>query len=187
MAMIEASATQMSGQIDELIDMARLKAGQPLALDLVDLDVVALAREAIDELAYDAGRHQIGLSTVLTSLTGSGDPVRLKRVLTNLLTNAIKYSPEGGPILIIVKREADAAGSWAVIEVQDHGVGIPAADLPHIFERFHRGSNVGHIPGEGLGLAGARQVVEQHGGTLRVVSSEDVGSTFSIRLPLRAG
>jgi signal transduction histidine kinase len=83
---------------------------------------------------------------------------------------------------VVVERDED----WAVVHVQDHGLGIPASDLPFIFERFRRGSNVaGHIPGEGLGLAGARQVLEQHGGSLEVVSTENVGSTFTVRLPLR--
>jgi signal transduction histidine kinase len=185
MAMIEASAAQMSAQINELIDLARLKAGQPLSLEVVELDVVALTRGAVDELAYDTEQHPIELTAAVPDLIGSGDPVRLKRVLTNLLTNAIKYSPEGGPIAVTVDRQEDQAGAWAVIHVQDHGLGIPAADLPHIFERFRRGSNVaGRIPGEGLGLTGARQVIEQHGGTLSVASTEGVGSTFSVRLPL---
>jgi signal transduction histidine kinase len=182
MAMIEASASQMSAQIDELIDLARLKAGQPLSLELLELDVVALTRGAIEELAYDTERHPIELTTGVSSLTATGDPVRLKRVLTNLLSNAIKYSPDGGQISVVVERDED----WAVIQVQDHGLGIPASDLPFIFERFRRGSNVaGRIPGEGLGLAGARQVLEQHGGALQVLSTEHVGSTFTVRLPLR--
>jgi signal transduction histidine kinase len=181
MAMIEASAAQMSAQINELIDLARLKSGQPLALELVEVDVLALTQSAIEELAYDTEQHPIDLTTDLESLSGTGDPVRLKRVLTNLLTNAIKYSPDGGPISVVVEQDGD----WAVIHVQDHGLGIPASDLPFIFERFRRGSNVtGRIPGEGLGLAGARQVVQQHGGTLHVLSTENLGSTFTVRLPL---
>jgi PAS domain S-box-containing protein len=184
MRMIEASAAQMSAQIDELVDLARLKAGQPLALELVDVDMIALVRAAIEELAYDTERHPIQLTTDLASLAGTGDPVRLKRVLTNLLSNAIKYSPDGGPISV----QVEGGDDWAAIHVQDQGLGIPAADVPYIFERFRRGSNVvGRIPGEGLGLAGARQVVEQHGGTLQVHSTEQLGSTFTVRLPLRPG
>jgi signal transduction histidine kinase len=76
-------------------------------------------------------------------------------------------------------------GPWAVLTVADHGLGIPAADLPHIFERFQRGRNVaGRVAGSGVGLAGVRHVVEQHGGTVSVESREGGGSTFTVRLPL---
>jgi signal transduction histidine kinase len=83
-------------------------------------------------------------------------------------------------------REAGPGGPWAVLAVRDEGVGIPAADLPHIFERFRRGSNVlGRVEGTGIGLASARAIVEQHGGSIAVESVEGEGSTFTVRLPLR--
>jgi signal transduction histidine kinase len=106
-------------------------------------------------------------------------------VLGNLLDNAIKYSPDGGDIAVtIALAEADGQRQ-AVLSVQDHGIGIPAGDLPHVFERFFRGTNVaGRIRGTGIGLAGSRQIVEQHGGTLTVESREGEGSTFTVRLPL---
>jgi signal transduction histidine kinase len=104
-------------------------------------------------------------------------------VLTNLLQNAIKYSPAGGEILVTVQREDDSA----VLGVRDHGLGIPAADQPHIFERFRRGANVrGSIGGTGIGLAGVRSLVESHGGTVGFESQEGSGSTFRVRLPLRS-
>jgi signal transduction histidine kinase len=107
-------------------------------------------------------------------------------VLGNLLGNAVKYSPAGGEVAVRVVRERDAGGrAWAVVAVRDQGIGIPVADLPHVFERYRRGSNVGgRIVGSGVGLAGARQIVEQHGGTIAVASEEGRGSTFSLRLPL---
>jgi signal transduction histidine kinase len=77
--------------------------------------------------------------------------------------------------------------AWAVLRVRDQGIGIPPADLPRIFERFYRATNVaGQIQGSGIGLAGSRQVVEQHGGTIVVESREGAGSTFTVRLPLDA-
>src|SRR5262249_14012287 len=121
-------------------------------------------------------------------LIGSWDAVRLERVLTNLVGNAIKYSPDGGPVAIELASEVDEqARGWAVIRVRDQGVGIPALDRPHVFERFRRGANVErHIAGTGIGLFGSRQIVEQHGGTISVESEEGVGSTFTVRLPLGA-
>jgi signal transduction histidine kinase len=102
-------------------------------------------------------------------------------VLENLLSNAAKYSPNGGDIMVRVARDGDLA----VLSVEDHGLGIPAIDLSRIFEPYGRGSNVtGRIAGSGLGRAGAKGVVEQHGGTITVTSTEGDGSIFTIRLPL---
>jgi signal transduction histidine kinase len=118
-------------------------------------------------------------------LIGVWDAARLGRVLDNLVANAIKYSPAGGQISIEVEQEVGAAGGWAALCVRDEGIGIPEADQPHIFERFRRGGNVvGHIAGTGIGLAGACQIVEQHGGSIVVSSREGAGSAFTIRLPL---
>jgi signal transduction histidine kinase len=106
-------------------------------------------------------------------------------VLDNLLGNAIKYSPAGGEVVIQVSREAEGETTWAVLRVRDQGVGIPAADLPHVFERYWRGQNVqGRIVGTGIGLTGARQVVEQQGGRVEVRSQVDVGTMVTVRLPV---
>ncbi|MGH2411919.1 MAG: sensor histidine kinase, partial [Chloroflexota bacterium] len=103
----------------------------------------------------------------------------------NLLGNAIKYGGYGQPVTVRVCREEEDTGPVASIAVIDHGVGIPTADLPRIFERFYRAANVvGHIRGTGIGLAVARQIVEQHRGRISVESEEGVGSTFIVRLPL---
>ena len=110
--------------------------------------------------------------------------MRLEQVFDNLLANAIKYSPLGGDIHISVYQETVDRQGWAVVSVRDDGIGIPAGDLPKLFTWFHRAANVGGIPGSGLGLAGARAIVEQHGGAISVASSEGSGSTFTVRLPL---
>jgi signal transduction histidine kinase len=107
----------------------------------------------------------------------------LGRVLDNLLDNAVKFSPRGGTVEVTLGCE----GHQAVLTVADRGEGIPATDLPHIFERFRRGRNVeGRIPGTGIGLAGVQSIVEQHRGTISVESQVGVGTTFTIRLPLGA-
>jgi signal transduction histidine kinase len=101
-----------------------------------------------------------------------------------LLSNAIKYSPAGGHISVRVSREGD----WGVLAVKDRGMGIPAQDIARIFERYQRASNVPHtIPGAGLGLAGAKDIVTLHGGEIAVQSEEGVGTTFLVRLPVAAG
>jgi signal transduction histidine kinase len=109
----------------------------------------------------------------------------MERVIRNMLDNAIKYSPAGGDIVVRADAEECGDGTWAVLAIQDRGIGIPAADLPFVFDRFHRGGNVaGRIAGSGIGLTGARQIVEQHGGAIAVESREGEGSTFTLRLPL---
>jgi signal transduction histidine kinase len=109
------------------------------------------------------------------------DENRLERVLHNLLDNAQKYSPNEGEITITLKQEDNSA----LIEVSDSGIGIPLDDQEHIFDWFRRGANIASVaPGTGVGLAGARQIVEQHGGTITVRSRVGRGSTFVVRLPL---
>jgi signal transduction histidine kinase len=109
------------------------------------------------------------------------DISRIERVLSNLLGNAIKFSPRGGGIRVSVEVE----GECAVLRVADQGEGIPESDLPHIFERFHRGQNVeGRIPGAGIGLAGVRRILELHGGSITAASRVGEGTTFTVRLPL---
>ncbi len=113
---------------------------------------------------------------------GTWDVGRVDRVVRNLLDNALKYSPGGGSITVSVSSEDD--GRWAVLAVADQGVGIPADELPDLFEKYHRGSNTRELRGTGLGLAGSRAVVEQLGGTITAESVIDKGSTFTVRLPI---
>jgi two-component system sensor histidine kinase SenX3 len=119
---------------------------------------------------------------------GEWDGGRLSRVLANLLSNAAKYSPRGGEILLRVGTDTDAIGRPRVVfAVTDHGIGIPQADLATVFEPFRRASNGARVAsGSGIGLASVRQIVEQHGGEVRVESIEGAGSTFTVRLPLSA-
>lgn len=186
---IDGAANRMIGMIDELLDLARLEAGRPVDLARQPVDLVALVRQAAAEQQRTTDRHRIIADASVPQLVGEWDPPRLERVLTNLLTNAIKYSPEGGEINVLVRLEQSGPDGepWAILIVQDPGLGIPAADLPHIFERFYRGTNVGvQISGAGIGLAGSKQIVEQLGGSIGVESQEGAGSRFTVRLPLTA-
>jgi PAS domain S-box-containing protein len=180
---IQSSITALSAQLDELHDATRLQVGRPLDLRLRPTDLVALARESVRSQQHTSEAHPIRFESALAELVGNWDPDRLERVLANLLSNAIKYSPSGSEVLVQVSRD----DGWALVAVTDWGLGIPRADLPHVFERFRRASNVGgKIAGSGLGLAGARDIVEQHGGSIGVTSEEGRGSTFVVRLPLHA-
>jgi PAS domain S-box-containing protein len=183
-AAIVNSATRMTAMIEELLDLARLQAGGTLQLDCRRVDLVDLVRQAVADHRPQARRHHLRLETSAEPLVGTCDPVRLTRVLGNLLDNATKYSPEGGDVVVAIGRDPDAPAD-ALLRVQDFGLGIAEADLPRIFERFHRGSNVvGRISGTGIGLSSAYQIVRAHGGTIDVASREGVGTTFTVRIPL---
>jgi len=185
---IDAAASRMSSWIEELLDVTRLSLGQKLELRLTATDLAPLVRHAVDDYQDTTDRHQLRVEATERPLVGCWDAARLRRVLDNLLSNAIKYSPAGGDIIVTLERQEDQDGSWALVRVRDPGVGIPAADQPHVFEHFHRAGNVaGRIAGTGLGLAGSRRIVHQHGGALAVESEEGRGSTFTVRLPLTAG
>ena len=197
---IDETTTRMTALINELVDIAYVRMGQPLTLDRRPDDLVSLARRIVDAYQKTTGRHRLRVVAEAPELVGSWDVARLGRVLENLISNAIKFSPRGGEIILELRREGrtgtDApgldgidrdgdGGSWAVLTVHDRGLGIPAADLPLIFDRFHRGRNVAEqITGTGIGLASVRQIVEQHGGTIAVESEVGIGSTFTVRLPL---
>jgi PAS domain S-box-containing protein len=182
---ISNTAVRMDAQISELLDAARLRAGQPLELDRRPTDLVALARRIAAQVQQTTTRHTIHLETAVPELIGEWDASRLERVLGNLLGNAVKYSPEGGEIRLDLHQQNQAGQDWACVAIVDAGIGIPEAEQAHIFERYHRATNVvGRFPGEGIGLAGAKQVVEQHGGTISVASRQGQGSTFTVRLPL---
>ena len=182
---IEDRSRKMARLVDELLDLTRLHAGQELQLDRRVGDLVALARQVVEEYQETTRRHVLLVHSNEPTLSGWWDYSRLGRVIENLVSNAIKYSPEGGEIEVSLRRERSPEGDWAVLTVRDEGIGIPEEDLPHIFEQFYRGKNASSTPvGTGVGLAAARQIVEHHGGTITVNSREAVGSVFTLRLPI---
>ncbi|MGH2586390.1 MAG: sensor histidine kinase [Dehalococcoidia bacterium] len=166
----------------ELLDLSRLEAGRPLDLHLRPPDLVGLIHEEAAAQQLRSERHTIRFQAEPAELIGEWDAARIARVAANLLSNAVKYSPAGGTITVTVAREGN---DWAILCVRDEGVGIPATDLPHIFERYQRGANVARwIAGTGIGLSGAHQIIEQHGGMISVESVEGEGSVFTVYLPL---
>jgi signal transduction histidine kinase len=177
---IDRAAARMANWIDQLLEISKEQAADETRLDLRPADLVKLARQAIAEHEQNTTKHVFQLESTEAAV-GRWDSTGLERVLDNLIGNAIKYSPSGGLIGVRV----DCTDGWATLAVSDEGVGIPAADLPRIFEPFRRGTNVeGRISGTGIGLTGVRTIVERHGGTLEVESHEGRGSRFTVRLPV---
>jgi PAS domain S-box-containing protein len=184
LAYVNAAGMRMRTMLNALLETALEQAGQPQTLLLNPTDLVSLTRQAVEEheLAFDV--HRFSFETDAPSVVAMVDAERVQRTIENLLSNAVKYSPEGQEIAVSLSTTGGVTPS-VVIAVRDAGLGIPADDLPHIFERFYRGANVvGHIAGNGLGMAAARQTVELHGGSISVQSEEGRGSIFTMSLPL---
>jgi PAS domain S-box-containing protein len=184
LATIEANAEKMQSLIGQLLDVAQMQSGRPLDLQRQATDLIEMVQRAITLLTQGHRNVQLRVDTLAGPVTGMWDATRIERVVSNLLSNATKYSPPEADIIVQITVESDAVGVWAVLTVQDFGIGIPAGDLPHVFEPYYRAANVGKAPGTGVGLAGAKQIVEHHGGTIAIDSTEGQGTTVTVRLPL---
>lgn len=143
-------------------------------------DLVLLCRQIVEEYRMTHIKtHIVKFASSRSTLKISLDVKLMRGVLTNLLSNAIKYSPNGTEVALTVERH----GGNVILQVKDSGIGIPGADLPRLFEPFHRASNVGSRPGTGLGLAVVKQSVELHNGQIAVDSEPGRGSVFTVTLP----
>ncbi len=183
-AQIDGASEKMSKLLGELADVAQLQAGQTIELACTSVDLVAIAQAVVDQHRTHVHRHVLTVEVATPELVCFADEARIERVLTNLLNNAIKYSPDGGDIVVTLAREDREQDAWLTLQVQDHGLGIPALDLPRIFEPFFRAGNVPHtLRGMGLGLTSVHQIVKQHRGNITVVSTEGGGTTFTVYLP----
>jgi signal transduction histidine kinase len=195
---IDTATDRLTNLTDELLDVTRLQAGQ-LLLHPAPTDLVALVRRVVNRIQSTTTHHQLDVSMGATGGRGTRvrnaeiiatvDAARIEQVLTNLVVNAIKYSPDGGPIHITLARRNGAGGPddrQVEIQVRDHGVGIPEHQHSHIFGRFMRADNARQagISGTGLGLYISRGLVEQHGGRIWFESREGKGTTFFVALPI---
>ena len=182
---IEVETGHLVQMVNELLDLSRIESGDTLAL--VDgLDMGRLAAQSAERLRLFADRQGVTMRVEAPDRLPPirGDAARLGQVVVNLVHNAVKFSPDGGEILVRAGHE----GTDIVTSVQDHGVGIPRDAQDRVFERFYKVDRARMRAeaggGTGLGLAIARHVVEQHGGRIWVESSEGSGSTFSFALPV---
>ncbi|HET9494104.1 MAG TPA: ATP-binding protein [Chloroflexia bacterium] len=161
----------------ELLDAARAEQGK-LVGEREPVDLAEYAREVAER--HDSSRHSVSVEAE-GDLTGLYDPGRIAQLLENLVENAVKYSPDGGTVRVHLWRE----GGWNHLSVTDRGIGIPPDELPRVFSRFYRGTNVDdrRFWGMGLGLFICKAIAEQHGGTISVTSMPGKGSTFNVQLP----
>ncbi len=178
-AAIISQADTLQRLTDDLLLASQIQADR-LTLVPEQTDLVTAARAAVESLGVD--ESVIRVEAPAEPLMVEADQHRLGQVVTNLLTNAIKYSPEGGEITVRVAPHREEAR----ISVVDHGVGISRDALPHLFNRFYRVSGgTGRVPGLGLGLYISRRIVEAHGGHIDVESTPGYGSTFTVALPMQ--
>jgi heavy metal sensor kinase len=179
-AAIDGEAQRMTRLVEDLLLLAKADAGR-LSLDksLVELDTLLLDIYNQAQLLSESVDVRLGS---IDQARVMGDPDRLKQLLLNLVSNGLKYTPEGGSVTLSLRRDTE----WVRIAVSDTGIGIPAEDLPHIFDRFYRVDKARSRAqgGTGLGLSIARWIAEAHGGELAVESAVGVGSTFTITLPV---
>ena len=179
---LKAKTLDMNLLVAQMLDAARLEDGK-LVLKREHLDLRRIANEALQVVRPMASaRHQLTLETPSDEVPVFGDDERLVTIVTNLLENAVKYSPNGGLVRCLV----DVDGQSARLRVIDTGVGISADDVPRLFNRFERLQNpqTTHVGGTGLGLYLSRELARQHGGDIEVQSQPAAGSTFTLVLPV---
>jgi signal transduction histidine kinase len=175
---IDEQSYKLARLVSRLLDISRLQVGK-LVLEPADCNIAELARDTIAHIQTTTSRP-IELRCP-PEIAGSVDALRLEQIITNLVDNAIKYSPDGTRVEVEVSQpDAEAVR----IAVRDWGAGIPPEHRAHIFERFHRGDKRSHPTGMGLGLYISREIAELHGGTIEAEFPEDGGTRFVVTLPL---
>lgn len=175
----EKSIARLSSLIDSLLDVSRLNSGK-FQIAVEQIDLVPL----VEEIAERYRNESANMGTVIflvapRSLTGYFDPLRIEQVVANLISNALKYG-RGRPIHFTLEER----GESVLFQVRDEGIGISMQDQARIFERYERVDTGGNVGGLGLGLYITRQIVQAHGGTIRVESTEGKGSVFTVEIPL---
>ncbi len=180
-SIIASQVLNINQMINELLDVAHMEQGQ-FRIEYTPLDIKLLVQRVVDEIQPTLSQHGLVFETGVESLMVAGDGLRLRQVFHNLIQNAIKYSPNGGTVTVRLERN----DPWGYLHVIDQGIGIPRDALPRLFQRFYRAANADahQFRGMGVGLYVVKEIITLHGGTVEVASTEGVGSTFTVRLPI---
>jgi signal transduction histidine kinase len=182
LGVVDRNSERLLDLVGDLLFLAQVDAGK-LTIEREDVDFEQVVQDSVETLRPIAESRRTKLVTSIAPVPRLvGDRARLAQVLDNLLSNALKFTPEGGRVSVSLHADGDRA----VVEVQDNGVGIPGAEQNRLFERFFRSSRATEnaIPGTGLGLAITKAIAERHGGRISVESEEDVGTSVRVELPL---
>jgi signal transduction histidine kinase len=179
---VDRNSQRLLGLVSDLLFLAQIEAGK-LAIEVGTVQLDELVEECIEASAPVADTKGVDLNVSADRLPEmQGDATRLAQALDNLVSNALKFTPTGGRVDVRLKAEKDVA----VLEVEDTGLGIPADEQHHLFERFFRSSRATEnaIPGTGLGLTITKAIVERHGGRIELESTENAGTTVRVELPM---
>jgi signal transduction histidine kinase len=179
-ASISAQTVRLNRLIESLLDLTSIQGGRlTIAPRLIDL--VGLTRQVVDEMESTLENHTLQFHAPACPVEVMADALRMEQAVQNLLQNAVKYSPDGGPIIVRVETNATTAS----VSVCDSGIGIGPEELPHIFERYYRGEIAAlNARGLGIGLAVVREIARMHQGSVEVLSAKGTGSTFTLTVPL---
>ena len=174
------NAERMSALVQDLLDLSRLESGE-VNLNLSPVDVRRTIAEVVENYEEQARAKGVVFSAVIGEdrVEATADEGRLQQVLSNLVENAVKFTPSGGEVHVDVERH----DRWLEIRVVDRGIGMASEDIPHVFERFYKADRSQDQGGTGLGLAIAKHIVQSHGGRIWVDSREGEGSTFAFTIP----
>ena len=177
---IQSSIQHMTTLLNDVLLIGKAEAGK-LEFNPVPIDLEKFCREIVEDIQLsDNNQHKIMFTITGSCAEAKMDEKLLRHILSNLLSNAVKYSSPNTAVEFNLINEKDKA----TFQVKDTGIGIPPADLERLFETFHRAKNVGTIPGTGLGLAIVKKAIDLHRGIIGVQSEVDIGTTFTVTLPL---
>ena len=183
---IKKAVKHMTSLLDDVLFFGKVEADK-IDCNPTNIDLVGFSRQLVEDLQINHENKSngetditINFTTSKSSIMGYMDEKILEHILNNLLSNAIKYSNAGKSVYFTIYTEKEQV----VFEIQDEGIGIPAEDLPFLFDSFHRCKNVGNIPGTGLGLSIVKKCIDMHDGEINVTSEVGVGTKFTIKFPL---
>lgn len=178
---IDRSSRRMHRLVDDLLLLSRLES-RTIPIERDEVDLTAVVRQAIDEITHRAATNGVRVEVEMgEGPTFQADEGRLRQAIDNLVVNAVKFTPPDGTVTVTARHEGDA---W-VLTIRDTGIGIPAAELDQLFDKFFRASNArdANVPGTGLGLAIVQAIVDVHHGEISATSTVGEGTTFTVRLP----
>ncbi len=180
--LIFAQSQQMSELLNELLDLSRIEARGTQDLTLTRIAAQTLMQQVVTGLRLPPGRALPDITNAASALFLRVDPHKAQQAITNVLSNAYKYSPDGGAVQVRIEAEPGSPAMLA-IHISDQGIGMQPEQVKRIFERFYRADNSGKIPGTGLGMSIVKELVELHQGSVSVHSEHGQGTTVCLRLP----
>ena len=180
---VRMSGRHLLGLLENVMDMARINAGV-IEVQLEPVPLIDVAREAC-QIVIPAAEAKFQTLTVCETnrVVVNADQARVRQVLVNLISNAVKFTPHDGRVIVSTSLQKSGDAAWGEVRVSDNGPGIPAAELGAVFAPYYRSASAARLPGVGLGLAISHALIEQMGGTLTVESESGAGACFIVRLP----